>query len=86
MSGDGRQFDRAARVPPNDVYAEKAVLGSILLENSVLDLVLDVPLTPDDFYADANAQIFATMLELFKAGTAIDTLTVRAHLLSCGNA
>jgi replicative DNA helicase len=55
-----------------------------LLENSVLDLVLDVPLVVDDFYSDAHAEIFSAMLELFGAGTAIDTVTVRACLVSRG--
>ena len=87
MSADGKGFG-LVRVPPHDLLAERAVLGSILLDNSTLDLVLEVPLAPEDFYSDANEQIFAAMLELFKAGTEIDTLTVRAHLLSsgkCGN-
>jgi replicative DNA helicase len=72
-------------VPPNDLAAERAVLGCILLENSALDLILEVPVTAEDFYSAAHAQIFAAMLELFGEGAAIDTVTVRERLMRGGS-
>lgn len=85
MSADGKDFGSyPARLPPHDLQAEHAVLGSILLDNSMFNLVLDTSLAARDFYGDANAQIYAAMLELFSAGTAIDTVTLRECLVRNG--
>ena len=69
-----------SRVPPNDLTAERAVLGGILLENDAMNTVLELPLTPDDFYSDANARIFESMSQLFAAGQPVDTITLRERL------
>ena len=53
--------------------AERAVLGSILLENSCLEEnILDV----SDFYLESNRRIFAVMVEKFGKGEAIDPVTM----------
>jgi replicative DNA helicase len=56
------------------------VLGGILLENSALNVVLELPLTPEDFYSDAHARIFGIMQELFAQGQPVDTVTLRERL------
>ena len=73
-----------SRVPPNDLSAERAVLGGILLENDALNTVTELPLTPEDFYSDAHARIFECMVQLFAAGQPVDTITLRERL-SIGN-
>ncbi len=55
-------------------------MGGILLENSALDVVLELPLSADDFYSDANSRIFAVMQELFQSGQPVDTVTLRERL------
>lgn len=85
MSANRRESGRAARVPPNDLAAERAVLGCILLENASMDRVLDVPIASEDFYSEANARVFGAMLELFASRTAIDIVTVRESLSRTGN-
>jgi len=75
--------DRSAgsnRVPPNDLGAERAVLGGILLENDALNTVLELPLAAADFYSDAHARIFESMAQLFAAGQPVDTITLRERL------
>lgn len=69
-----------SRVPPSDLDAEKAVLGGALLENDALNVVSELPLTPEDFYSEGNARIFEAMLELFSAGQPVDTVTLRERL------
>jgi len=44
---------QASRVPPNDLRAEREVLGSCLLDNAILD-ELDSIVSAEDFYSDAN--------------------------------
>lgn len=67
------------RVPPNDLQAERAVLGGILLQNDALNVVLDI-LTADDFYSEANAEIFRAMGALYASGQPVDTVTLRGRL------
>ncbi|MDW8246768.1 MAG: replicative DNA helicase [Sandaracinaceae bacterium] len=71
------------RVPPHSLEAEHAVLGGILLENAAMNTVLQI-LTPSDFYSRANAIIFEAMIELFRKGEPVDTITLRNWLVDHG--
>jgi len=62
-------------VQPHSMDAEEAVLGSMLAAKEAVSKAIPV-LTPDKFYKDANAKIYATILELFDKGEPIDTLSV----------
>src|SRR3989344_2007181 len=64
-----------ARVPPQNIEAEISLLGSVLLENSVMDRVADT-ITPEDFYKREHQTIFDGMLQLFAKQNPIDTLSV----------
>ncbi len=68
-----------AVVPPQNLEAEASVLGSILLEGSLIESVAD-QITPGDFYRRANGSIYAAMLELFTVNEPIDALTVANKL------
>ena len=48
------------RALPNNVEAERSVLGAMLLESEALDSMLE-QLFPEDFYQSAHADIFAAM-------------------------
>jgi replicative DNA helicase len=85
-------FERAApasqsgpsgRRPPSSLEAERAVIGGILLENDALNVVLEI-VRKEDFYSEANAQIFEGMTELFGEGTPVDTVTIRERLVARG--
>ena len=78
---DGPQ---SSRVPPHDLNAERAVLGGILLENDGLNAVTELQLEAANFYKDAHAIIFDAMLELFAAGSPIDSITLRERLFTTG--
>lgn len=66
------------KLPPHDLEAEKAVLGSILIDS---DAFLNCDLMPDDFYAEQNKWIFQAILNLYNGGSGINQITV-AHELS----
>ena len=66
-------------VPPQNLEAEEAVLGSILLEQDSIISVMEF-LVPDDFYRVAHQLIFAAMIELNKNSEAIDPITVSEKL------
>jgi replicative DNA helicase len=71
------------RVPPHALDAERAVLGGILLQNSVIDTVLEI-IKGEDFYSEGHAKIFEAALELHRSSTPVDTVTMR-DLLSRTN-
>ena len=66
-------------VPPQNLEAEEAVLGSILLEQDSIISVMEF-LVPDDFYRLAHQLIFAAMIELNQNSEAIDPITVSEKL------
>lgn len=71
--------DKQLRVPPQNIEAEQAVLGAILMDSKALDRVL--PLLPKNvFYRDAHNRIYSAMLELQSVGDPIDTVTLTNHL------
>lgn len=69
----------AGRVPPHDLQAEVAVLATVMQRRDSLDEILDV-LRPEDFYSDANRALFQACIEVSKAGTTIDAVSLAAWL------
>lgn len=68
---------------PSDLPAERAVLGGILSDSRVLIDVATL-LQPDDFHSEANAAVYAAIVELDRTNQAIDTLTVASLLKNQG--
>lgn len=68
---------------PHSLDGEKAVLGAILRDPEVLNLVAD-KLVPEDFFLDAHRQVFQAMLDLYKDNDPTDILTVADKLRRLG--
>lgn len=73
------------RLPPQDLLAERCVLGSILRDKLALAEVLTMIRKPGDFYQDAHQRIFRAMLALDSAGQPIDIVTLADALQSSGD-
>jgi len=67
------------RVPPHSVEAERAVLGSLLLDPRAIDLVSDTVL-PEHFYRSSHAQILKVILDLYQQNQPIDVVLVNEEL------
>ena len=67
------------RLPPHNLEAERAVLGSVLLDREVIGGVSEI-LQPRDFYRERHADIFRAMLALFERHEPVDYLTLDAEL------
>ncbi len=65
--------------PHEDLAAERAVLGAVLADNSVVSNVAEVVI-PDDFASPAHGQIFAAMLALDGRSAKVDPLTLSEEL------
>lgn len=67
------------RVPPQNLEAEQAVLGAILLEGDALITVME-RIQALDFYKTAHQRIFEAMVEVGEGQEPIDIVTVTARL------
>jgi len=67
------------KLPPQNVEAEQAVLGAILLEKDSMYKIAEV-LTAPDFYRADHQNIFQAMLELFERREPIDLITITDQL------
>ncbi|MDH6364316.1 replicative DNA helicase [Enterococcus sp. PF1-24] len=67
------------RIPPQNIEAEQAVLGSIFLESDTLIEALEY-IEAKDFYRRSHQIIFQTMVDLSNRNEAIDIITMQARL------
>lgn len=70
---------QGGRVPPQDIVAEKSLLGAIMLSDAVLPEVLTI-LRARDFYEKRHEIIFDAMSRLYDQHKPIDLLTLTAEL------
>ena len=69
----------AERIPPQNIDAEKSLLGAILIsEESLPDITMMVK--PKDFYDERHQHIFEAMWTLYEHHRPVDLLTVRDQL------
>jgi replicative DNA helicase len=71
------------RIPPQNLEAEQAVLGSMLIERMAVERASEV-LRPEDFYRDAHRFIFEGMLTLTQRDEPVDLITLSNELRSRG--
>jgi replicative DNA helicase len=67
--------DQPERLPPHNIEAEEAVLGSVLLDREVIGKVSGV-LDARDFYRERNGQIYQAMFDLYERHEPVDYLTL----------
>ena len=66
-------------IPPQNIDAEKSLLGAILISEEVLADVTEI-CRPDDFYDERHRLIFNAMWNLYERHRPVDLLTVSAEL------
>ncbi|WP_209976548.1 replicative DNA helicase [Paenibacillus eucommiae] len=67
------------RVPPQNIEAEQAVLGAILLHGDALITAME-RVTADDFYRGTHQRIFDAMTELSEENEPVDLITLTSKL------
>jgi len=68
-------------VPPNNASAEMCVLGSMMLDETVLTVAIDA-LSTKSFYIPGHRHIFAAAENLFSKQSPVDVITVTDELSS----
>lgn len=72
------------KTPPNDMEAEKSVLGAVLLDSSAISLVAEY-LRSEHFYDTKHKIIYDGMIGLFENREPIDIVTLKNKLTTNGN-
>lgn len=72
------------RLPPQNLDAERSVLGSMLRDNDVIDVVAQL-ITAESFYLDAHRKIFQAISDLRdKGGQPVDLVILAEELIKRG--
>jgi len=67
------------KLPPQNLEAEVAVLGSMLIEEDAMAQAIE-NLTAESFYKDAHQKIFQCIIDLFNQNKGVDLVTLTDHL------
>ncbi len=67
------------RLPPQNIEAEEALLGSLLIDKEAIIKIVDT-IKPQDFYKDVHQMIYQAMLEVWEEHEPIDILSVSNRL------
>jgi len=73
----------ADKIPPQNLEAENAVLGSMLLDKEAIGRAIEF-LDESYFYKEANAKIYSTVVGLYDKNKAIDIVTIVDELRNQG--
>jgi replicative DNA helicase len=81
----GKERDAAERwqAPPQNIEAEQALLGAILLETGAVLIALE-RLRPEDFYLETHRIIYGAMVDLFNRSQPRDIIAVTNLLRDTG--
>jgi replicative DNA helicase len=85
-SSDSRELSALTkgRLPPNNIEAERSVLGAILLNNESIHRVLEVGMEARDFYRATHQKLFEAILGLTERGEPADLVTLTSTLRDRG--
>lgn len=72
------------KVPPQNLEAEMAVLGSMLMDDEAIAVAVE-KLDRDSFYQDTHKKIFQAILDLYGANKAVDLITLTNELKRAGS-
>ncbi len=73
--------EEQGQIPPQDINAEKSLLGAILLSDATFPDILE-RVNAKDFYEEAHGKIFHAMTTLYNTHRPIDLVTLTSELRS----
>lgn len=73
------QEEAIKRIPPHNVEAERAVIGSMIMDSDAILVAMEI-LLPEDFYQGQYGIIFGAITEMYKAGIGADLVTLQDKL------
>ncbi|HEY0379296.1 MAG TPA: replicative DNA helicase [Pyrinomonadaceae bacterium] len=79
FAADTSRDQMLERPLPNSAEAERAILGAIILDNSLVSQAIEL-LRPEDFYVPSHRRIFLAMIALFEHGSEINPILIAEEL------
>jgi replicative DNA helicase len=77
-------FPTVDRIPPQNLEAEMALLGSILVDREIMGVISEI-VRPSDFYAHVHESIYSVLEHLYDRGEPLDKITVGEELRRRGD-
>ena len=71
-------------IPPHSLEAEQSVLGAMIINKEAINTAIE-QIHPEDFYKEANKEIFKAIIELFNRNEPVDLITLSEELKRRGN-
>ena len=72
------------KIPPHDIEAEQAIIGSMLTDKDAVISAIEV-LKENAFYREDNKAIYSAIVSLYSKNEPIDIITVKNELVEAGN-
>ncbi len=72
------------KIPPHDIEAEQAVIGSTLTDSEAVMAAVE-KLKPESFYREDNKLIFEAIVNLYNRSEPVDLITLKDELSSMGD-
>lgn len=67
------------RIPPHSLVAEQSVLGAMIINKEAINTAVEI-IRPEDFYKEANREIYETIIVLFNKNEPVDLITLSEEL------
>src|SRR5699024_6773489 len=72
------------RIPTHNIDEEQSVLGAMILDKESINTAIET-IRAEDFYKDANAEIYKSMIDLYNKNEPVDLVTLSEELKRRGN-
>jgi len=72
-------IQKLGNIPPHSLEAEQSVLGAIILDKDAIISATEI-LRPEDFYKEANGEIYEAVLEIYNRNEPVDLITLSEEL------
>ncbi len=79
-----RTVSASERVPPQNIEAEKSLLGAMMLSREAIGDAIEI-ISADDFYKPLHGRIFEVVINLFGKGEPVDAITLNEELRRHGS-
>jgi replicative DNA helicase len=73
----------ADRLPPQNLDAERGVIGGVMLDNDMADECIEI-LSPSDFYRDSHQEIWSSIIQLRDSDHGIDMVSLADIMTRAG--
>ena len=67
------------KIPPHSLEAEQSVLGAMIIDKEAINTTIEI-IRPEDFYKEANKEIYEAIIELYNRNEPIDLITLPEEL------